>query len=81
MILISVCVGSLNPTKKNAVKEAFNSYFKHFKLYNIKADSKVSKQPFGFKNILDGAINRAKCSLKFLKIEKELHFHATSNPW
>jgi len=72
MVKIFICVGSLNPTKKNAVEEAFKSYFKHFKFYNIKADSKVSKQPFGFKNILDGAINRAKCSLKFLKVEKEL---------
>jgi len=73
MVKIYICVGSLNPTKKNAVKEAFSRYFKHLKVYNIKADSKVSKQPLGFTNILDGAINRAKCSLEFLIAQKEIH--------
>ena len=56
---IKICVGSLNPTKINAVKIGFNTYYKNFKLYKIKVDSKVPKQPIGLKIILKGAENRA----------------------
>ncbi|MFX1419704.1 MAG: inosine/xanthosine triphosphatase [Promethearchaeota archaeon] len=63
---INICVGSLNPTKLNSVKQAFSRYFKNFKVYNIKAESEVAKQPIGLKSIIDGAINRAKYALNFL---------------
>ncbi|UCC19350.1 MAG: inosine/xanthosine triphosphatase [Promethearchaeota archaeon] len=69
---INVCVGSLNPTKVNAVNQAFRSYFENFKVYSIKAESEVSKQPIGLRNIIDGAINRAKYSLNFLVKAKKI---------
>jgi inosine/xanthosine triphosphatase len=62
----TICVGSLNPTKVNAVNQAFSRYFKNYKVFNIKAESKVVKQPIGLKTIIDGAINRARYSLNFL---------------
>ena len=72
MAKIIVCVGSLNPTKINAVKLAFSRYYKNLEVYNIKAESKVSIQPIGLKNIISGAINRAKQSLNFIINEKKL---------
>ena len=66
MAEINICVGSLNPTKVNAVNQAFSRYFKNFKVYNIKVESEVSKQPIGLKYIINGAINRAKKTLNFL---------------
>jgi len=72
---INICVGSLNPTKVNAVKQAFSRYFINFKVYNIKAESEVSKQPIGLKNIIDGAINRAKNSLNFLINRRKIKYN------
>ncbi|UCC18895.1 MAG: inosine/xanthosine triphosphatase [Promethearchaeota archaeon] len=66
MTEITICVGSLNPTKVNAVNQAFSRYFKQYKVYNIKAESKVVRQPIGLNMIIEGAINRARYSLKFL---------------
>jgi len=75
MTKIIVCVGSLNPTKIDAVKSAFSRYYKNFEVYNIKAESKVSNQPIGLKIIIEGAINRAKQSLNFIINEKKLHYN------
>ncbi|MFX1308861.1 MAG: inosine/xanthosine triphosphatase [Promethearchaeota archaeon] len=72
MVKFNICVGSLNPTKVNAVKSAFSRYYKSFKVFSIKAESKVSKQPIGLENIIDGAINRAKQSLNFIINEKKI---------
>ncbi len=72
MSKLNVCVGSLNPTKVRAVEEALTKFFKIFKVYNIKTDSKVSNQPIGLKNIIKGAINRAKSSLNYLMNEKKI---------
>ena len=52
MAKIIVCVGSLNPTKIDAAKSAFSRYYNNFEVYNIKAESKVSNQPIGLKNII-----------------------------
>ncbi len=68
---IFVCVGSLNPTKYNAVKSAFGKYFDKFKIFTIKAESKVPNQPIGLDQILEGAINRARCALTYLITEKK----------
>ncbi|MFX0037155.1 MAG: inosine/xanthosine triphosphatase [Candidatus Hermodarchaeota archaeon] len=72
MYKINVCVGSLNPTKIKAVEEALTKFFKNFRVYNIKVDSKVSNQPIGLKNIIKGAITRAKSSLNYLINEKKI---------
>ncbi|MFX1328374.1 MAG: inosine/xanthosine triphosphatase [Promethearchaeota archaeon] len=72
MSKLNVCLGSLNPTKVRAVEEALTKFFKIFKVYNIKTDSKVSNQPIGLKNIIKGAINRAKSSLNYLMNEKKI---------
>lgn len=44
-------------------------------MYNIKTESKVSNQPIGLKNIIDGAINRAYGSLNFIIDEKKKYYH------
>ncbi|MFX0069962.1 MAG: inosine/xanthosine triphosphatase [Candidatus Hermodarchaeota archaeon] len=67
---IKVCVGSLNPSKINAVKKAFNVYFNRVQILSIKVDSKVPDQPIGLNNIINGAKNRAQSALSYL-IEKE----------
>jgi inosine/xanthosine triphosphatase len=67
-----ICVGSLNPVKISAVKSAFNAYFNQFSLYKIDADSKIADQPIGKNKILEGALNRAKQALGYLKAEKNL---------
>lgn len=61
-----ICVGSLNPTKVNAVKIAFNKFFKDFDIFKIKADSNVPNQPIGMDSILKGAKNRAEDALNYL---------------
>ncbi len=66
-----VCVGSLNPTKFQAVKNAFEKYFEKFQIFSMKAESKVPNQPIGLTQIIEGAINRAKSALAYLITEKE----------
>jgi inosine/xanthosine triphosphatase len=61
-----ICVGSLNPVKFQATKEAFSHYYKDFELFNFNANSKVSDQPIGKENIIMGALNRAEQSLNYL---------------
>ncbi|MCK4687052.1 MAG: inosine/xanthosine triphosphatase [Candidatus Lokiarchaeota archaeon] len=63
---IKICVGSLNPTKINAVEIGFGKYFKKIEVFKIKVNSKVSNQPIGMEKILKGAINRAKAALDYL---------------
>ena len=63
---IKICVGSLNPTKINAVKLGFGKYFKKIQVFQIKSDSKVPNQPIGMDLIVQGAINRAKGALSYL---------------
>ncbi|MFX1314751.1 MAG: inosine/xanthosine triphosphatase [Promethearchaeota archaeon] len=70
MQLIKICVGSLNPAKINAVEISFGNYFRNFRIFKIKANSKVSSQPIGMENIIKGAINRARSALNYLLIEK-----------
>lgn len=70
MVKTRICVGSLNPVKIKATREAFSNYFRGIEIFKINADSKVPDQPIGRDNIIKGAINRAKESLSFLR-EKE----------
>lgn len=61
-----ICVGSLNPTKINAVEIAFGKYLNNFQIFKIKADSKVPNQPIGMDLIIKGAKNRAEAALNHL---------------
>lgn len=70
MVKTHVCIGSLNPTKIKATKLAFFQYFEDIIFFHIDADSKVSDQPIGRKNIIKGAKNRANQSLDYLVKEK-----------
>jgi len=73
MINKVIYVGSLNPVKVNAVRNAFNKYFTNFEIFKIKADSHVPNQPIGMDLIIKGAINRAKASINHL-IENKIAF-------
>jgi len=70
MVSFKICVGSLNPTKVNAVKIAFEKYYTDFEIFKIKADSRVPNQPIGMESILKGAKNRAEHALSYLINEK-----------
>ncbi len=56
--MIKVLVGSKNPVKIEATKEAFSRYFGDVKVVGISVDSKVSKQPIE-EETFQGAKNRA----------------------
>jgi inosine/xanthosine triphosphatase len=52
-----VAIGSKNPAKINAVKEAFKDY--HCEIIPIDAQSGVSEQPLSDEETIKGAVNRA----------------------
>ncbi|WLR56030.1 DUF84 family protein [Mesobacillus subterraneus] len=52
-----VAVGSKNPAKINAVKEAFNEY--QYKIISVDAGSGVSEQPISDEETIKGAVNSA----------------------
>jgi len=60
-----VIVGSTNPVKINAVKEAFEKMFPDtsWEISGVKIDSGVSEQPMSDEESIRGATNRAKKSL------------------
>ncbi len=53
-----ILVGSENPVKVEAVREAFSKYFKNVEALGLKVDSKVPDQPIGRETFF-GAENRA----------------------
>jgi inosine/xanthosine triphosphatase len=55
---MKVLVGSKNPVKIEAVKEAFSKYFPDLEVFGISADSRVSAQPVNGETF-EGAKNRA----------------------
>jgi len=59
--LMVICIGSKNPNKFNAVKEAFLMFetFRDASFVSIGADSNVSDQPVGYTETITGAKNRA----------------------
>lgn len=67
-----VCVGSLNPVKISAVKNAYANYYNEITYYEIKADSQVPDQPIGLNLILKGAFNRANSAINYLIKKKNL---------
>jgi inosine/xanthosine triphosphatase len=61
---MKINVGSTNPAKIDAAKVAFSKYFKKIVVLGTNADSKISKMPLTEAKTLEGAINRAKDSIK-----------------
>lgn len=55
---MKVVVGSLNPTKIEGVKKAFNQFFDDVVVKGVKVNSEVGDQPFN-NDVVKGAINRA----------------------
>ena len=58
-----ILVGSDNPVKLDAVKEAFSSYFSDIEVKGVKIDTKVSDQPID-EETFEGAEFRAKALKK-----------------
>lgn len=58
--MVRVAIGSTNPVKIKAVKNVFQKAFKRVNFLNLEVDSSVPDQPFGDKEIIKGAISRAK---------------------
>ena len=56
---MKINVGSTNPIKIEAVREAFQHYFNELEIKGIGVDSKVSAQPKTLEEITTGAKNRA----------------------
>lgn len=69
---MKVLVGSENPVKIAATKEAFSKYFDDVNVLGIKVGSNVSEQPVN-EETLEGARNRA---LKLKKIDKNNNLEA-----
>jgi len=65
---LKILVGSQNPVKIDAVKEAFSFYFKSLEVSGRDVDSKVSAQPIDDETF-KGAKNRAKALVKLAKEE------------
>ena len=61
---MKVLVGSKNPVKIEATKEAFKKYFDDIEVLGIEVDSNVSKQPIGMETFV-GAKNRVEELKKF----------------
>ncbi len=59
---MKINVGSENPVKVQAVKNAFKKYFKEVKIKGKKTESEVREQPLNLNEIIKGAKNRAKKS-------------------
>ena len=68
---IKVSIGSLNPTKIEAVKLAFGKYFNNISYFEAKVESRVSNQPIGIEEILKGAKNRAEAAINFISKEND----------
>lgn len=60
---MKIAIGTKNPTKVNAVKEAFSPYI-HAEFISTNVPSNVSAQPLTDLETLTGAINRAKNALE-----------------
>jgi inosine/xanthosine triphosphatase len=67
---MKVLVGSQNPVKIEAAKEAFSKYFDNVEVIGMKVDSKVPDQPINDQTF-EGARNRA-LELKKINEEKKL---------
>ena len=62
---MKINVGSTNPVKVEAVKEAFSLYFDNLIVKGFKVDSEINPQPKKLEEIIEGAINRATGCFKY----------------
>lgn len=69
---MKVLVGSKNPVKIDAVKEAFSKYFNNVEVIGMKVSSNVSNQPIN-NETFEGAKNRA---LELKRINREQNIGA-----
>ncbi len=69
---MKILVGSENPVKINAVKEAFEKYFDSVYVFGFDINSGVSAMPIN-KEVYDGAENRA---LNLIEINKKENLNA-----
>ena len=60
---MKVAIGSKNPVKIQAVKNAFSKYFSDAEFEDLEVESGVSNQPF-HEEVEKGALNRAKNAFK-----------------
>jgi len=81
--MIIVAVGSENNTKIQPVEKIFKHHFKNVEVIGVAVSSGISEQPMSDDEIFQGALNRAKNSLKKVKgaeygvgIEGGLHKHS-----
>jgi len=70
---MNILVGSANPVKITAVKEAFSRFFKHIEVSAFPVNSRVSNQPFN-NEAFTGAYNRVQ-ALKDIDRQRHLHAH------
>lgn len=66
---MKVAVGSKNPVKVNATKQAFEKVFGKCEVIGVEVSSGVSDMPIGLREITKGAKIRAKNALKKLKAD------------
>lgn len=59
-----VAVGSTNPCKIAAVKNIFSQVWPKTEFVSFKIDSEIAPQPFGDREIIKGATNRARKAIK-----------------
>ena len=69
---MKVLVGSRNPVKIEATKDAFSKFFDNIEVVGIEVDSKVSNQPIN-QETFEGAKNRV---MELRKINKEKNLGA-----
>ncbi|MFQ5800863.1 MAG: inosine/xanthosine triphosphatase [Candidatus Hydrothermarchaeales archaeon] len=56
---MKVAVGSKNPVKIGAARDVLSQFFTNIEVSGIEVDPKVSRQPFGMEESVEGAIARA----------------------
>jgi inosine/xanthosine triphosphatase len=61
---MKAAVGSKNPVKIEAVRGVLSRVFIDIEVLGVEVDPKVSRQPFGLEETLNGAINRANQAVK-----------------
>lgn len=64
VVAMKIIVGSKNPVKVGAVKEAFWLYYPECEIEGIKVDSGIAEQPLSEEETVQGATNRALAAVK-----------------
>lgn len=62
--MVTVCVGSRNPSKIEGVRRAFQAFFKDVSVVSCAVETGLPPQPIGIEAILDGARIRGEKALK-----------------